>query len=257
MQPMTMPGASEAISAEPVATKSRQMAAPRSHGTGIGSTNVGSAAIAAAERTLRADAARNRRRVLSAAAQVFGERGLAGSIDEIARAAGVGVGTVYRRFPSTAALVDAVFEDKVENMVIFAGEAAAFDDPWQGFVYFIRRSLDWQVQNRGLRAVRLRRQLPGAGAARTRDTVAPILTAIIERAQVTGKLRPDVVVGDVLMLVTMLVAVFDYVDLHDPELGPRYLALMLDGLVSDRAAWTPLTNHPPVQALLMEPDPAA
>lgn len=253
---MTMPGASEAISAEPIATKSQQMAEPRSEVTGMGSIDVRSAAIAGAERTLRADAARNRERVLTAAAQVFAERGLAGSIDEVARAAGVGVGTVYRRFPSKAALVDAVFEDKVDNMVVFAEGAAAFEDPWDGFVSFIERSPEWQVQNRGRGDVLSRSELPCPGAARTRDIVAPILTAIVERAQVTGKLRLDVGVRDVAMLVTMLGAVFDYVDLHDPELRRRYLALMLDGLVADRAAWTPL-DHPPVPGSLKKPYPAA
>jgi AcrR family transcriptional regulator len=253
---MTVRGAFGAVSAEPIATKSQQMDAPRSEVTRIGSAHVGPVAIARAERTLRADAARNRQRVLTAAAHVFGERGLAASIDEVARAAGVGVGTVYRRFPSKEALVDALFEDKVENMVVFAREAAAFDDPWDGFVYFITRALEWQVQNRGLRDVRLRSGLSGPGGARTRDTVAPILTAVIERAQVTGNLRPDVVVSDVAMLVTVLGAVSDYVSLHDPELGQRYMALMLDGLVSERAAWTPLSN-PAIPASLPETDPAA
>jgi AcrR family transcriptional regulator len=220
MQLMTMRGAYEATRPEPIAT----------------------------DRALRGDAARDRQRVLTAAAQVFGERGLATSLDEVARAAGVGVGTVYRRFPSQERSVDARFEDKVEFMVVLADEAATFDDPWEGFAYFIKGALEWQVENRGLRCVLVRSELPRAAAATTRDTVAPILTAIVERVQVTGKLRPDVVVSDVLMLVTMLVAVFDYVDLHDPELGPRSMALMLDALVSHRAAWTRLPS-PPVQAL--------
>jgi AcrR family transcriptional regulator len=223
MQPMTMRGASEAVSTEPVATKIQQMAEPRSDVTRTGLTNVGPAAIAPPKRTLRADAARNRQLVLTAAAQVFGERGLAASIDEVARAAGVGVGTVYRRFPSKETLVDALFEDKVENLVVLAREAAAFNDPWDGFVYFIKAALEWQVQNRGLTDVLLRSKLPCPGAARARDSDAPVLTALIERAQATGKLRPDVVVSDVPMLVTMLGAMPDHVDLHGAELGQRYM----------------------------------
>jgi AcrR family transcriptional regulator len=213
---MTMRGASEAVSTEPVATKIQQMAEPRSDVTRTGLTNVGPAAIAPPKRTLRADAARNRQLVLTAAAQVFGERGLAASIDEVARAAGVGVGTVYRRFPSKETLVDALFEDKVENLVVLAREAAAFNDPWDGFVYFIKAALEWQVQNRGLTDVLLRSKLPCPGAARARDSD-------IERAQATGKLRPDVVVSDVPMLVTMLGAMPDHVDLHGAELGQRYM----------------------------------
>ncbi|MCU1492978.1 MAG: glucoamylase [Acidimicrobiaceae bacterium] len=255
MQPMTTRGASEAISTERIPTKIQQTVGPRSDVTGTGSTNVGSDMITPVERTLRADAARNRQRVLTAAARVFGERGLTASMDEVARAAGVGVGTVYRRFPSKEKLVDALFEDKVENLVVLARDAAAFDDPWAGFVYFIERALEWQAQNPGLRDVLVRGQLPCAGAGTTRGTDTPGLTAVIERAQATGKLRPDVDVSDVPMLVAMLGAASDYVDPRGAELGQRYMALMLDGLVSDRAAWTPLSN-PPIQALLNEPDPA-
>lgn len=201
------------------------------------------------ERRLRADAARNRQRVLTAAAEVFAERGLDASLDEVAHAAGVGVGTVYRRFPNKESLIDALFEDKVENMVVLAREADAFDDPWEGFVYFIERALERQVQNRGLRDVLLRSEFACAGAARTREAVAPILAAIIERAQESGRLRPDVVVNDVPMLVTMLGAVSDYVGPNDAELWRRYMVLILDSLVADRAAWTPLGN-PPSQAVV-------
>jgi AcrR family transcriptional regulator len=253
---MTVRGASEALGTERIATNIQQMADPRSEVTSAGATDVGSAAIAPLQRTLRSDAARNRQRVLTAAARVFGERGLGASIDEVARAAGVGVGTVYRRFPSKNALVDALFEDKVENLLVFAREAATFDDPWEGFVYFIERALEWQAQNPELRDVLSRGRLPCAGPERTRGTEIPILTGVIERAQATGRLRPDVNVGDVPMLLSMLGAVSDNVNPSGAELRHRYMGLMLDGLVSARAAWTPLGN-PPIQTLLNEPGPAA
>ncbi len=205
--------------------------------------------IGSDEHKLRADAARNRQRVLTAAAQVFAERGLDVSLDEVAHAAGVGVGTVYRRFPNKEALIDALFEDKVENMIVLAQAAEAFEDPWEGFVYFIEHALERQMRNRGLRDVLLRSEFACAGAARTRDAVAPILTEIIERAQVTGRLRPDVVVNDIPMLVTMLGAVSDYVGTENAELWQRYMLLILDGLIADRASWTPLDN-PPSQAVV-------
>jgi AcrR family transcriptional regulator len=210
---------------------------------------VASTDMGPAERTLRADAARNRQRVLAAAAQVFAERGLDASLDDVAHAAGVGVGTVYRRFPNKDALVDALFEDKIENMLVLAREAATFDDAWEGFVHFVGRALEWQMRNRGLRDVLLHSDRPCAGAARTREAVTPILTDIIERAQAAGKLRPDVVVNDVPMLVTMLGAVSDYVGVNDPELWQRYMVLILDGLIADRAGWTPL-NNPPSRAVV-------
>jgi AcrR family transcriptional regulator len=243
----------------PMTAKGEVLVEARSDGVGAESDGVGtdsdargtpgSVTMASAERTLRADAARNRQRVLTAAAQVFAERGLDVSLDEVAQAAGVGVGTVYRRFPNKEALVDALFEDKVENMVVLARQAEAFEDPWEGFVYFIEHALERQVRNRGLRDVLLHSEFACAGAARTRDAVAPILATVIERAQATGKLRPDVVVNDVPMLVTMLGAVSDYVGTIDPELWQRYMALILDGLVARRAEWTPLSN-PPSQAVV-------
>ena len=237
---------------EPMTTKNEALVEARSDAIGTVSATVatrGSVTVASAERKLRADAARNRQRVLTAAAQVFAERGLDVSLDEVAQAAGVGVGTVYRRFPNKEALVDALFEDKVENMVVLARQAEAFEDPWEGFVYFIEHALERQVRNRGLRDVLLRSEFACSGAARTRDAVAPILASVIERAQATGKLRPDVVVNDVPMLVTMLGAVSDYVGAIDPELWQRYMALILDGLVADRTQWTPLSN-PPSQAVV-------
>ena len=226
----------------PIATESEP-------GTGLGADvaaggSIDIAGVGSVERKLRVDAARNRQRVLAAAAQVFAERGLEVSLDEVAHVAGVGVGTVYRRFPNKEALIDALFEDKVENMVVLAREAAAFDDPWEGFVHFIEQALEWQMRNRGLRDVLLRSESGCAGAARTREAVTPILATIIERAQQGGKLRPDVVVNDVPMLVTMLGAVSDYVGQNDPELWRRYMALILDSLVARRAAWTPLRNPP-------------
>ncbi len=198
---------------------------------------------------LRADAERNRQKVLAAAAEVFAERGLDASLDDVAAAAGVGVGTVYRRFPNKEALVGALFEDKIENIVVLAHAASTFDDPWEGFVHFVEQALEWQVGNRGLRDVLLHSEFASADTSRLRDIVTPLLTAIVERAQAAGTLRPDVVVNDVPMLVTMLGAVADYVGVNDPDLWKRYMTLILDGLVADRQASTPL-SHPPSQQVV-------
>src|SRR5688500_1594373 len=89
-------------------------------------------------RPLRADAERNRARILAAAAEVFAERGLDVSLDDIAAHAGVGVGTVYRRFPDKDALIDALFEDKIDRVVALADDALEIEDPWEGFTTFMR-----------------------------------------------------------------------------------------------------------------------
>ena len=153
---------------DPTAIKSEPIVELLSDVAEIESADVGgipSTGIASAERKLRVDAARNRQRVLAAAAEVFAERGLDVSLDEVAHAAGVGVGTLYRRFPNKEALVEALFEDKVQNMVVLAHEAEAFEDPWAGFVYFIEHALERQVRNRGLREVLLRSEFVCVSAA--------------------------------------------------------------------------------------------
>src|SRR3954471_19846352 len=83
-------------------------------------------------RPLRADAERNRRRILAAAREVFARRGLDAGLDEIARHAGVGTGTVYRRFPDKNKLVEALFEERLDQVLACAQRAAEHPDPWEG-----------------------------------------------------------------------------------------------------------------------------
>lgn len=207
--------------------------------------------LESADRKLRVDAVRNRERILEAAAAVFADRGLDASLDEVAHRAGVGVGTVYRRFPNKEALVDALFQKKIEDMVALAREAAGYPDPWQGFVHFIQQALEWQVRNRGFRQLLLHGDIGCHRVGAAREVITPILDGIIERAQAAGKLRSDVVANDVPMLVTMIGAVGDYVGCSDPQLWERYLALILDGLAAKRRTCAPM-GHPPTQAVVDE-----
>src|ERR1700761_4755874 len=94
------------------------------------------------ERPLRKDAERNRQRVLDAARELFAERGLGVSLDDIARHAGVGVGTVYRRFPDKEQLIDALFEERIGEMLSAAGESLEMPDPWLALVRFLERALE-------------------------------------------------------------------------------------------------------------------
>src|SRR5215216_5907506 len=108
-------------------------------------------------RPLRADAERNRERILAAAAMVFAEHGLDVSLDDIAAAAGVGVGTVYRRFPDKDALIDALFEDKIDGAVQLASDALEIEDPWEGLVTFMRGMCRMQAEDRGFKDALLSR----------------------------------------------------------------------------------------------------
>src|SRR3954452_871058 len=109
------------------------------------------------DRPLRADAERNRPRILAAAASVFAERGLEVSLDDIAHAAGVGVGTVYRRFPDKDALIDALFEVKIGDAVQLAKACHEIDDPWTGFVTFMRGMCAMNAKDRGFKEALLSR----------------------------------------------------------------------------------------------------
>src|SRR6516165_7497408 len=104
-----------------------------------------------AARPLRRDAERNRQRILRAAADVFTERGLQATLDDVAHRAGVGVGTVYRRFPDKEALVEALFAERLEALVGFAEQALADPDPWGGLVSFLERTVAVIAGDRGLR----------------------------------------------------------------------------------------------------------
>jgi AcrR family transcriptional regulator len=99
---------------------------------------------------MRADARRNRDRVLGAAQECFAEGGIDVSVDEVARRAGVGHGTVFRRFPTKEALLDAVLAKELDRMVLLAHGALAEDDPWDAFAGFFRAAADGYARNRAL-----------------------------------------------------------------------------------------------------------
>ena len=104
----------------------------------------------APQRPLRVDAERNRQRILAAAATLFAERGVDVSLDDIAAAAGVGIGTLYRRFPDREALIEALFEDKVARIAKLAADALEIEDPWEAFLGFFRAAARMQAEDRGL-----------------------------------------------------------------------------------------------------------
>ncbi len=203
--------------------------------TGSGST----------ERPLRRDAERNRQRILDAARVVFAERGLRASQDDIAREAGVGVGTVYRRFPDKEQLIDALFEEGMEEMVAVAEAALAISDPWEGFVHLIVRGHELQSANRGLQELVLNGEQGGAErVARARSRIAPLVEQLLVRAQEAGAVRDDVVVTDLSMMQFAVGAIVDATRDIAPEVWRRTLTVMLDGLRPARRATRPFKAAP-------------
>jgi AcrR family transcriptional regulator len=199
---------------------------------------------APAERPLRRDASRNRERVLQAARELFAERGLEVTMDEIARHAGVGVGTAYRRFGHRDALIEALFEDRMLDYVALAEEALADPDAWRGLATFLERSTAMQAADRGLKDLLMRHGAALDRIVRARRRVLPLLERIIRRAHDAGALRSDAGALDVPMLSLMLGQVVEFSEEQSPELWRRYLALLLDGLRSEHSEPAPLPVPP-------------
>ena len=168
---------------------------------------------------LRADAQRNLERVLDAAAEVFGEEGPDASIDEIARRAGVGHGTVFRRFPTKDDLVFAVVERHVAQMRTLAEKALADNDPGEAFFGFVRGIGELVMSTPGLHACVVHcGEKPGAAE------LDELGRKIVARAQRSGAVRRDVKPADVQTLVRSV--------LMSAPAGEwrRYLDVVLDGL---------------------------
>src|SRR5918997_2384344 len=127
-------------------------------------------------RPLRRDAERNRVRIVAAAGELFAERGLAVTLDDIARHAGVGVGTVYRRYPDKELLIDALFEERLKALCEAAGAALAVDDPWDGLVLFFERGGELQARDRGLKELLADHAHGGECLLRARDRLRTLVT---------------------------------------------------------------------------------
>lgn len=186
-------------------------------------------------RPLRADAERNRERILAAAAEAFAERGLDVSLDDIAAAAGVGVGTVYRRFPDKDALIDALFEKKIDNARRLAGEALEHEDPWEGFVFFMRSMCAMHAADRGFKDALLSRDRGLQRVAAARDAIAPVAVQVLHRAQEAGAVRGDLGTFDVPLLHLCVGLIADRTRDVAPEYWERILTVILDGLAADAA----------------------
>ncbi|MCW2771561.1 MAG: TetR family transcriptional regulator [Aeromicrobium sp.] len=180
-----------------------------------------------AARPLRADAARNRALILETAAEVFAEHGLDAGYDEIARRAGIGVGTVYRRFPERSELVRALFETRVEEIVAIAEEAESNEDAWAGLAYFLEKALERQVVDRGLKEVMASTIQDGEHLSIGRERLGPIIEGMVARAQAAGAMRSDVESTDLGVQLMLMSSISTPAQ---PDLWRRYLALFLDGL---------------------------
>jgi AcrR family transcriptional regulator len=189
----------------------------------------------ATARPLRRDAERNRQRIVEAARVVFAERGLSGSYDDIAREAGVGVGTVYRRFPEKEQLIDALFEERLEQMVDVARAAVDNPDPWESFAGFLIRMQEIQSLDRGFKEIVLAGARGAERAAAARELLIPLAAQILERAKDAGAVRDDLELTDFPMIQLAIGAIAESSRDTSPDVWRRTMSIVLDGLRPGRA----------------------
>ncbi|MFC7449473.1 TetR/AcrR family transcriptional regulator [Rhodococcus daqingensis] len=199
---------------------------------------------APAARPLRADAERNRRKILDAAMELFASRGIDITLDDVARHAKVGVGTVYRRFTCKQELVDGVFEQSMDQIAEAAEAALRREDPWAALVDFIGLTSEWMSLSRGLGDVFFTTDEGREQVACARQRITPAIQQLVDRAKDAGALRPEIQVNDLFAVSCMLDAVIDFNRPVSPETWRRYLALVLDGMRADGTAREPLPLAP-------------
>lgn len=196
----------------------------------------------AVPRPLRRDAELNRQRITAAAREVFAERGLEATLDDVARHAGLGVGTVYRRFPNKEALVDALFEESFGRVVALTEQALANPDAWAGLVDLMIELAELQAGDRGLRDLMLSETYGRDRVAQMRDRIKPLMDRMVERAVEQGGVRADLRAGDLPVLQLMISATIGFTQQVRPEAWRRYATILMDGLCHRRDQPTPLTE---------------
>jgi AcrR family transcriptional regulator len=196
----------------------------------------------AERRALRADAERNRDSIVEAARAVFAERGLDVPLEEIAQRAGVGIATLYRRFPTRDDLIAASFECKMAEYAAAAREALLAPTGWEGFCGYVERICAMQAADRGLQDV-LTLTFPTAKALEVqRSRAFEDVAEVIRRAKADGALRPDFVRQDLVLLLMANAGVIHGTRDGAPDAWKRVVALILEGCRADRAQ--PLPEAP-------------
>ena len=183
----------------------------------------------------RSDATRNRQRIIIAARELFVSSGLDVSVRQIASRAEVGLGTLYRHFPTRDDLVDAVLEDAFEEYAALAERALAEPDAWAGFTRLVEAVLELQSRNRALKDVVETRAHGRQRAEAMRKRTRPLLATLVGRAQQQGALRADFTPQDLPPLFWSTDRLIELAGDIAPDLWRRHLGFLLDGLRAEAA----------------------
>ncbi|MCW3041618.1 MAG: transcriptional regulator, TetR family [Solirubrobacterales bacterium] len=203
-----------------------------------------------AVRPLRADARRNRERVLAAAAEVFAEQGADASVAEIARRAGVGAGTLFRHFPTKHDLLLATLELALQSLEDAIGHAEALEDPWESIVHVVTACAEIQARDRGFLESVGPELFLEPRLQRSHHAKMTRLAALIERAQAAGRIREDLRAEDIPFLLYAVGGVTGQccsATAVSPDLWRRYLGIVLDGLRPAAASPLPVPAPTPAE----------
>jgi AcrR family transcriptional regulator len=208
---------------------------PGAAGTGQG---------ASSRRALRADAERNRQRLIAAAREMFAERGLDVPMEDIARHAGVGVATLYRRFPTRADLIAGAFEAKMAAYADAGTQALSHPDPWAGFCAYIVRVCAMQAEDRGFANVLCMTFPADKQFEAERGRAYRNFLELVRRAQAAGRLRADFVAEDHAILLMANAGVVAGTADAAPDVWRRFAAYMIQAFSARSAAPLPAPPTP-------------
>jgi AcrR family transcriptional regulator len=177
----------------------------------------------------RRDAQRNRSLLLLHARTVFAEQGAGASLERIARAANLAIGTLYRHFPGRVDLLLAAFESKVNRFLLDSEAALAMPDPWEGFVAFIEALCAAEADDRGFSDFISRRFPSDDRTEALHNQVCRLAESVLLRAQVAGVVRPDATTADLVALLWASSRITEATRDIAPHTWRRHLHLVIDG----------------------------
>ena len=192
-------------------------------------------------RHLRADAARNRQALIEAAERLLTDRGLAVTLDDVARAAEVNVATAYRHFANKRELFTAVLRQPIDEAIRATELATEAADPAQALHDYLKHTAELLISHRALSQTLYQPELVHDGDAR----LEPVIDRLLDRTKQAGVMREDVQPGDLRVIIRMLADLGDIPAGDRPALVDRYLTIIVAGL---RPGASPLPGHPPTVA---------
>jgi len=210
-------------------------------------------AVGESATALRADAARNRERIVAAAMEVFAERGLDASTADVAARAGVGEATLFRRFPTKDDLVTAIIGVQFEESAELAESCLSDEDPWRGVERFLYGMAERAAVDHGIAGAAKEKCVASPTLAGERRRILDLTSQLVRRAQKAEALRDDIAGQDLMFLMSAVASLAD-LPFHGlrADLWKRYLGIFIDGLRPEAA--TKLRPGAPSRKVIENPD---